>query len=245
MGIVSGATDFSEVKALTFDVFGTVVDYRTTIIREGSRLNARKGMKIDWAKFADAWRGRYRPSMERVMNGEIGWTNLDMLHQMALDELLVEFEVDHLFDEDDKVHLNTIWHRLEPWGDSVVGLSQLKKHFILCTLSNGNISLLTNMAKHSGLPWDLILSSELAKAYKPDPRVYLMAINLLSLRPEQVMMVAAHMDDLRAAKAHGLKTALVLRPLEFGYHSLPAQVPFESFDIIANDMVDLARQLEI
>jgi 2-haloacid dehalogenase len=233
------------IKALTFDVFGTVVDYRGTIIREGERLNRTKGLSVDWAKFADEWRGRYRPSMERVMRGELPWTNLDGLHRMSLDELLLEFQIADHFNEQEKDHLNRVWHRLQPWPDAIPGLTHLRKRFILATLSNGNVALLTNMAKYSALPWDCILSAELAQAYKPDPRAYQMATRLLSLQSHEVMMVAAHEEDLLAAKAQGLQTAFVPRPLEHGRDYKEKITSYSSFDIVASDFMDLAEQLGV
>lgn len=234
--------DLTSVKALAFDVFGTVVDYRSTIIREGEALNAAKGLAVDWARFADAWRGRYGPNMERVMHGELPWTNLDGLHRLALDELLVEFGVSGL-SEDEKAHLNRVWHRLEPWPDTVQGLLRLKARYILATLSNGNVALLVNMAKHSGLPWDVIFSAELVRAYKPDPRTYWMVGSLLGLEPSEVMLVAAHQSDLWAAQAQGLRAAFVPRPLEFGPENPPDPTPDPAFDIVASDFLDLAAQL--
>ena len=233
-----------EVKALTFDVFGTVVDYRSTIVREGARFGEAKGFEIDWAAFADAWRGRYRPSMDRVMRGELPWTNLDALHRTALDGLLEEFGVRGL-SEGEKEHLNGVWHRLYPWGDSVPGLTRLRTRFVLATLSNGNVRLLVDMAKNAGLPWDLIFSAELAHAYKPDPRVYRMVLELLMLESNQVMMVAAHQNDLRAARQLGFKTAFIMRPLEHGPHAVPDLTADPSFDVVATDLVDLARRLGV
>ena len=170
----------SGVKALAFDVFGTVVDYRGTIIREGERLNRTKGLQVDWAAFADAWRARYRPSMDRVMQGTQPWTTLDALHRQSLDELLLQQELLEHFSEEEKERLNHVWHRLQPWPDTIPGLTHLRKRYTLATLSNGNIALLVDMARYSALPWDCILSAELAHAYKPDPRVYQVAITLLS-----------------------------------------------------------------
>lgn len=230
------------VKALTFDVFGTVVDYRSSIIREGDELNSVKGLNIDWGKFADAWRGRYRPFMDRVRRHELPWMNLDALHRLALEEVLAEFGITNLTEED-KVQLNRVWHRLQPWPDAVIGLTRLRKQFVLATLSNGNVALLVNMAKYSNLPWDCILSSELARAYKPDPKVYQMAVDLLGLQPNQVMMVAAHQEDLHAAQALGLQTAFVLRPLEFGPNKTSDLTPDSTFDITASDFIDLAQKL--
>ena len=230
------------LRALVFDVFGTVVDYRSTIIHEGEQLNREKGIQVDWAAFSDAWRGLYRPNMERVMKQELPWTKLDDLHRMALDELLKKFGVTNL-SEDEKVHLNKVWHRLQPWPDAVAGLIRLKQHYILGTLSNGNVSLLVNMAKYSNLPWDVIFSAELVKAYKPDPRAYQMTYELLGLQPQQVMLVAAHTDDLHAAQRAGLSTGFVPRPLEYGPDKTPDPISEAGFDIVASDFEDLARQL--
>ena len=235
-------SDLSQVKALTFDVFGTVVDWRGSIIRDCTKFGAERGINIDWGTFADTWRGAYRPSMDRVRRGELPWTNLDTLHRMVLDELLVKFGISGL-SEPDIDHLNHVWHRLDPWPDSVEGLTRLRKRFILATLSNGNVALLTNMAKYGGLPWDCILSAELPKHYKPDPETYLSAAELLGLRPAQVMMVAAHKDDLRAAQRSGLKAAFVTRPYERGPNHTPDLSPDPGFDFNASDFNDLAGKL--
>jgi 2-haloacid dehalogenase len=228
-------------RALVFDVFGTVVDWRSTIVREGEALGREKHLDVDWADFADAWRGRYAPSMERVRRREIPWTRLDDLHRASLEELLGEFGVEGLSGEE-KDHLNRVWHRLDPWPDAVAGLILLKKSHVIAPLSNGNVALLVNLAKTAGLPWDLILSAELVRHYKPDPETYMMAPDLLDLGPGQVMMVAAHPHDLRAARENGLKTAYVPRPLEFGPGS-GAEPPDASFDLVADDFIELARKL--
>ncbi|MDQ2884952.1 MAG: haloacid dehalogenase type II [Chloroflexota bacterium] len=231
-----------EIKALIFDVFGTVVDYRSTIMHEGEQLSQQKGLTVDWDEFSYAWRSRYQPILERVERHELPWTKLDTLHRMALDEVLAEFQVTGLT-EDEKVHLNRVWHRLQPWPDSVAGLTRLRQKFVLATLSNGNVSLLTNMAKYSGLPWDCILSAELVRAYKPNPAVYQMASELLDLPAQQIMLVAAHPYDLEAAHAQGMRTTLVPRPLESGPKH-PINYPANpDFDFVASDMLDLARQL--
>lgn len=230
------------VKALTFDVFGTVVDWRGSLIEEGRRLGRRKRLKADWAAFADAWRGGYRPAMDRVRRGELPWTNIDGLHRMILDDLLPRFGICGLT-EAEKDHLNRAWHRLAPWKDAPAGLRRLKKKYVIATLSNGNVALLTNMAKHGGLPWDCILSAELFGHYKPDPEAYLGAARLLGLRPDEVLMVAAHKDDLDAAARAGLRTAHVARPLEFGDPALKDVTPERRFDLNARDFLDLARQL--
>ena len=234
--------DVSAVKALTFDVFGTVVDWRGSIIRQGEKFAAERKLSVDWAAFADAWRGAYRPSMDRVRRGELPWTNLDALHRMVLDELLVKFGITGL-SEAEIDHLNRVWHRLDPRPDSGQGLTRLRRRFVLATLSNGNVALLTNMAKFGGLPWDCILSAELAKHYKPDPEAYLTAAALLGLRPEEVMMVAAHKDDLRAAQRVGLRAAFVTRPHEFGGSRTPDLTPDPDFDFNASDFNDLAGKL--
>ena len=227
---------------LAFDVFGTVVDWRSSVIAEGEELGKTKSINIDWAAFADAWRAIYRPYMDKVQNGELRWTKLDDLHRMMLAETLKKFDIQTLSD-DEKEHLNRVWHRLKPWPDSVPGLQRLKSRFVITTLSNGNISLLTNMAKHAGLPWDCILSAENVHRYKPAPEVYLLAPQLFDLKPEQVMMVAAHEHDLKAARKHGLRTAFVHRPLERGPGKKSEIAPTEPYDFVAKDFCDLAQQL--
>ncbi len=234
--------DLSNVRALAFDVFGTVVDWRGSIVREGEKLGARLEQEVDWARFADAWRAGYRPAMDRVGRGELPWLNIDRLHRMILEELLADFGIEGLT-EAEIDHLNRAWHRLSPWPDAVSGLQRLRQRFIVATLSNGNVALLVNMAKHAGLPWDCILSAELARRYKPDPAVYKMAADLLGLAPSQVMMVAAHQSDLRAAQAVGFKAAFVPRPLEFGPDRQPDLTPDPSFDVVANDFNELATKL--
>ena len=229
------------VQALAFDVFGTVVDWRDSVIREGEKLDRKKDLDVDWAAFADAWRGRYKPSMDKVRSGELTWTNLDALHRSSLEELLEEFGIAGLTEEE-KDHLNKAWHRLEPWPDSVAGLTRLKEKYILTTLSNGNVALLTNVAKRAGLPWDLILSAELIQHYKPDPETYLMVPLLLDLRLEEVMLVAAHPNDLRSAQEFDLGTAYILRPQEWGPEG-EAEPPDPSFDVVADDLVELAEKL--
>jgi 2-haloacid dehalogenase len=232
----------SGVKALTFDVFGTVVDWRSSIIREGQLLSESKGLNVDWAAFADGWRSGYHPAMDRVRKGEIPWTKIDGLHRIILDELLQEFEIKGL-SASEIDELNRVWHRLIPWPDSVPGLNRLRSRYILVTLSNGNISLLVNMAKNASLPWDCVLSSELSGHYKPDKEVYETAAGLLDLLPENIMMVAAHKTDLKAASRVGFKTAFVLRPLEYGPGRDVDTTPDDAFDITASDFLDLAHQL--
>ncbi len=227
------------IRALTFDVFGTVVDWRSSITLEGQALQQRLALPAqDWAQFADDWRAGYQPAMQDVRSGQLPWTDIDGLHRRILDGLLTQRRL--VLSEADTAQFNRVWHRLAPWRDSVAGLTRLKQRFIITTLSNGNVSLLVNMAKHAGLPWDTVLSAELFNHYKPDPQVYLGAARLLGLQPEQVMMVAAHPSDLRAAAACGLRTAYVRRPLERG-----AGGPMEAwtdgeFDVVASDFNSLA-----
>ena len=234
--------DVERIRALTFDVFGTCTDWRSSIIREARSLGAKKGIDRDWALFADSWRQGYRPAMNRVRLGELPWTNIDRLHRMILDELLEQFDIQGL-SEAEKDDLNRAWHRLSPWPDTVPGLTRLKKRFIIATLSNGNIALLTNMAKNAGMPWDCILSAELVKRYKRDREVYEMAISLLGLEADQVMMVAAHKDDLKAAKSAGMRTALVPRPKEYGPGVAVDTEIEEYIDVKAEDFLDLAVHL--
>jgi 2-haloacid dehalogenase len=234
--------DLSRLKALVFDVFGTVVDWRNGVIAEGEALGRRKGLSVDWAAFADAWRGAYQPSMARVRRGELPWTKLDDLHRMTLDRLLAEHKITGL-SEAEIDELNRAWHRLRPWPDAVAGLTRLRRKFVLGTLSNGNVLLLANMAKAAGLPWDVILSAELVRHYKPDPETYRMAREYLSAGPGEVMLVAAHNGDLAAAAAEGLATAFVPRPTEHGPGQRTDLEPAHDFDVVARDFVDLADKL--
>ncbi|HLH30814.1 MAG TPA: haloacid dehalogenase type II, partial [Terriglobia bacterium] len=221
----------------------TVVDWRGSIIAEGNAWGKAKRVDIDWPGFADRWRAGYVPAMEKVRKGELPWTKLDDLHRAILDELLMEFRMMPAMTEEEKDHLNRVWHRLKPWPDSVAGLTRLKKKYTIAPLSNGNVSLLTDMAKHAGLPWDLILSAELARHYKPDKEAYLTAVELLDLKPDEVMMVAAHINDLNAARSFGLRTAFVYRPSEYGPTRQADKASPGQFDIVAKDILDLAAQL--
>ena len=236
-------SEHSKVKALTFDVFGTVVDWYGSIVDEGEVFGNTHGIDIDWSQFALKWRAGYGPAMNRVRRGELPWQNIDALHRLILDSLLDEFEIVGL-SETDKDHLNRVWHRLKPWPDAVNGLNRLRKQYIVATLSNGNVALLTNMAKFGGLPWDCILSAELTGHYKPDPEVYQTAASLLGLTPGEVMMVAAHPGDLRASQAVGFQTALVPRPLEYGPGGVQG-VNAHPSDLVANDFNELADLLSV
>lgn len=231
-----------DVQVLAFDTFGTVVDWRSGVIAEGEALGKAKGLKVDWAKFADAWRGAYGPSMQRVRKGELPWTKLDVLHRMSLDALLPTFGITSLT-EAEKAHFNRVWHRLNAWPGAVDGLKRLKTRYVLTPLSNGNVSLLTNMAKHTGLPWDCVLSAEIARHYKPDPETYLLVPEIFDLKPSQVMMVAAHEGDLQAAQKLGLRTAFVHRPQEFGPSRVPTKPAEGTFDLVTNDFAELATKL--
>ncbi|HLJ18820.1 MAG TPA: haloacid dehalogenase type II [Stellaceae bacterium] len=228
-----------DVKVLVFDVFGTVVDWRTSIIRELESFGRERRLTADWTAFADAWRAGYQPAMDRVRKGEIGWTVIDVLHRETLERLLPQFGVTGLA-ESDKDHLNKAWHRLDPWPDAVEGLTRLKRSYIIGTLSNGNVALLLNMAKHAGLPWDMIFSAELAKAYKPAPESYRSVPALLRCEPSEVMLVAAHNNDLVAAAREGLRTGFVARPTEYGPHQVRDFEAAHAFDVVARDLVHLA-----
>lgn len=230
------------VKALVFDTFGTVVDWRTSIAEEGAVWGRAKNLPIDWAHFADRWRAGYAPIMDRVRKGELPWTKLDDLHRMLLDGLLEEFKISGLTAEE-KDHWNKVWHRLRPWPDSVAGLTRLKKKYTIAPLSNGNIALMTDMAKHSGLPWDVILGAELARHYKPDKEVYISAAEFLGLKRSEVMMCAAHLGDLHAAGEQGLRTAFIHRPKEFGPVRAGDTAKPGEFDLIAIDILDLAAKM--
>lgn len=232
----------SSIRALTFDVFGTVVDWRGSIIREGRALAKQKNLKVDWAAVADAWRDGYKPAMDRVRKRQLPWMSIDQLHRLILDDVLAKLRIDGLAPED-KDRLNHAWHRLRPWPDALRGIRRLKKRYIVATLSNGNMSLLVEMARNAGLPWDCVLSAELFRHYKPDPEAYLGAAALLGLQPSEVLMVAAHKDDLQAAKRCGLRTAFVRRPLERGPDTKADLSSDRSFDFNADDFNDLASRL--
>ncbi|RPH44280.1 MAG: haloacid dehalogenase type II [Burkholderiales bacterium] len=231
---------FDEVQVLAFDVFGTVVDWRGSIAREVDAL----GLGVDGGAFADAWRSRYQPAMQAVRAGTRPWVRLDVLHRENLDATLVEFGVADRLDESARVALNLAWHRLDPWPEARAGLARLKSRFVITPLSNGNVGLLTRMAKRAALPWDCVLSAEVYRAYKPEPGAYLGVADTFDLAPAQVMMVAAHAADLRAAAACGLRTAYVDRPLEFG-PLRRGDVPRDGdrFDVTSTGFDDLADRL--
>ena len=231
-----------QIRAMVFDTFGTVVDWRGSLIRDLSRWGVAQGIDVDWTRLADRWRGQYQPQMERVRSGARPWIKLDDLHRESLDMLLPEFDLSGL-SEAQREHVNKVWHRLDAWPDSVEGLTRLKRRYIIAPLSNGNVALLTNLAKYAGLPWDVILSTEFYRCYKPQPEAYLGACEHLDLCPGEVMMCAAHNDDLRAARAVGLKTAFFARPSEHGPGQTHDLVPTENWDVVATDIRDLAGRM--
>ncbi len=231
-----------DVRAILFDTFGTVVDWRTSLIDAMTGFGAARGIVADWAGLVDAWRGAYKPSLDRVRRGELPWTILDDLHRASLERLVGEFGIAGLTGAD-LDWLNRGWHRLSPWPDLVTGLTRLKRRFIIAPLSNGNVALLVNLAKHAGLPWDMVFATELFGHYKPDPETYLGAARLLGLPPGAVMMAAAHNGDLRAARSCGLKTAFFARPGEYGPHQARDFAPDSDWTVIAADIEALASQM--
>jgi 2-haloacid dehalogenase len=233
-----------DVRACLFDVFGTVVDWRTSVSRDLAAFAREKGIGgIDWLEFAVEWRKLYQPSMDEVRSGRRPFTILDVLHRESLDKLIARYAISGLA-EADVDHMNRVWHRLEPWPDVVKGLTRLKSRFIIAPCSNGNIALMVNLARHACLPWDCILGAETARAYKPMPDAYLNSCRQLGLSPDQVVMVAAHNNDLRAAKAQGMKTAFVARPAEHGPGQATDLAPdLSCVELAATDFVDLAGRL--
>ena len=231
-------TSAEGIKILAFDVFGTVVDWHTSISREVRLMD----LDVDADEFARAWRAGYMPAMQKVKTGALGWTSIDELHRTILNDLVEKFKLSRL-SEEQKRHLNKAWHRLQPWPDTVAGLHRLKSKYVICTLSNGNIGLLTNMAKNAGLPWDCILSAEVFHKYKPDPATYLGVAKIFDVEPGEVMLVAAHQDDLAHARACGLKTAYIERPLEFGSTQIKDVSPHPDNTLHASDLLVLASLL--
>ena len=233
-----------KTRACLFDVFGTTVDWRSSVSRQVAAFLRDKGIQgVDPVEFADEWRKLYQPSMEAVRSGRREWTILDVLHRESLESLLARYGIRGL-PEAETDDLNRAWHRLDPWPDVVEGLARLKARLIIAPCSNGNIALMVNLAKHAGLPWDCILGAETARAYKPLPEAYRAACRHLALAPAEVMMVAAHNGDLKAAKAQGLATAFVPRPAEHGTGQRTDLEPDRScVDVSAGDFVDLAQKL--
>lgn len=237
---------FADVQALVFDVFGTVVDWRSGVARESAPFIARYAPSADPAAFADAWRRLYSPAMEEIRSGRRPFVRLDLLHRENLEAVLPEFGIDLAAVPPSQLDaLNLAWRRLDPWPDTVPGLTRLKRRFIIAPLSNGNIRLMLDMAKRAGLPWDAILGAEIAQAYKPSPEAYLHNVETLMLKPQQVCLVAAHNDDLAAARRCGLRTAFIPRPTEHGPRQTTDLEPQEDWDMIARDLEDLARQFRV
>jgi 2-haloacid dehalogenase len=232
-----------DLRAILFDVFGTVVDWRSSVAREVTAAAARYDLSVDAEALADRWRALYQPAMSRVRAGNTPFVVLDVLHRQNLDQVLEEFSLD-TFSESEKEALNCAWHRLDPWPDAVAGLERLKQRYMIGTLSNGNIALIANMAKYARLPWDVILGAEIAQTYKPQPQAYLGSAAVLSLKPQQCMLVAAHNSDLKAALDCGFRTAFVERPFEHGPGQSTDLVASGNYDFVARDFVDLATQLK-
>jgi 2-haloacid dehalogenase len=230
--------------AIVFDTFGSVVDWRGSLIADLTAFGAQRGIEADWPALIDAWRAAYHPSMDRVRKGLQPWTTLDGLHRASLDRLVAEFAIEGLT-EQDLVHINLGWHRLNGWPDSVPGLTRLKTRFVIGPLSNGNVSLLTYMAKHAGLPWDMVFGSDLFGHFKPDPETYLGVAKLMDLAPDQVMLGAAHNGDLANARKCGLMTAFFARPTEYGPHQKRDYAAEQDWDFVAKDIEDLATQLGV
>lgn len=230
------------VKAILFDTFGSVVDWRGSLIADLSAWARERDIQGDWTGLVDAWRAAYAPSMDRVRKGELPWTILDDLHRATLETLVVRFGIKGLSDSD-LDHINRGWHRLQPWPDSLPGLTRLRRRYVIGPLSNGNVALLVNMAKAAGLPWDMVCSTELFGHYKPDPETYLGAARILGLQPGEVMMAAAHNNDLHAARACGLRTAFFPRPTEYGPLQVRDFAADSAWDIVAHDIEDMATQL--
>jgi 2-haloacid dehalogenase len=235
---------FADVQALLFDVFGTVVDWRSGVARDAAPFLARHAPGADPAAFADAWRRRYSPAMEEVRSGRRPFVRLDVLHLENLAAILPEFGMDPAAIPPSELKaLNLAWHRLDPWPDSVSGLARLRRRFIVAPLSNGNIRLMLDMAKRAGLPWDAILGAEIAQAFKPSPEAYLRNAEALMLEPESVCLVAAHNDDLAAARRCGFHTAFIPRPTEHGPNQTADLRPNAHWEAVAIDLEDLAAQL--
>jgi 2-haloacid dehalogenase len=230
------------IKAIVFDTFGTVVDWRSSIAADFRAFGRRKAIDVPWEAFVDEWKTAYKPGMEAVRRGDWPWTKVGEIYRSKLDAILAKYGVDTLT-EDEKIYLNRAWHRLNPWPDSVAGLVRLKKQYVISTLSNGDVDCLVDMARNAGLPWDLILCAEIFRHYKPDPEVYRGAIELLNLKPHEIMLVAAHNYDLRAARSHGMRTGFVPRPTEYGPDQRTDLTAEDDWDVVANDFLGLADAL--
>jgi 2-haloacid dehalogenase len=230
------------IRALTFDTYGTVVDWRTSVLRDLEALGERKSLTVDWVRFLDDWKAAYRPAMDKVNRGESPWTNVDAIYRLRLRELLIAYEISSLATEEVEA-LARVWWRLHPWSDAVPGLRRLKRKYIISPLSNASFIGMVELARSADLPWDCVITAENARYYKPRPEVYRTAIDLLGLTPGEVMMVAAHNYDLAAARGEGMATAFVPRPLEYGVGQTTDLKPESAWDVIAEDLEDLATRL--
>jgi len=239
-GKTTGPTD---VKALLFDTFGTIVDWRGSVQRMMERVCAAKGIEIDGEAFARAWRRGYRPGMAPVISGERPWTVIDVIHAERLDVILEEFGIAERFDEAERRDMVLMWHRLDPWPDSIPGLLRLRQKYLIGPLSNGSTVLLASMAKRAGIPWDVIMSSDVTRAYKRDPDAYLKACAAMGLETSQVMMCAAHNDDLEAAQSHGMRTAYINRPYEYGVDQTADVEATGDWDIVTDHVGGIADAL--
>jgi 2-haloacid dehalogenase len=234
------------LKAIGFDTFGTVVDWRGSLAEQSAAWGKAKCIKnVDWGRFADRWRDHYRPNMDKVRKGELPWNTVDQLNRIALEEVLREWGVMGMTTEEERDQWNQAWHRLKPWPDAVPGLTRLKERYIISPFSNGDVALLTRMAKNSGLPWDWIFGADLPKHYKPDPEFYLLAVELLRLKPEEFMLAAAHRYDLDAARKLGLKTGFIYRPAEYGSVEKADKAKPGDYDVVCDSIEELASQLGV
>jgi 2-haloacid dehalogenase len=236
--------EVANVKACVFDVFGTVVDWRSSVIAEATSWGKTKGLNINWVEFTDRWRLGYQPAMDKVRKGELPWTKLDDLQRMILEDLLIQYKIKGL-SEEERVNWAHVWRRLKPWPDSVEGLTRLKKKYIISPMSNGNVALMTHLAKSGGLPWDVILGTDLVQHYKPDREMYMSAPLYLDLKPEEVVMCAAHVSDLQVARRCGLRTGFIYRPNEYGDGpvGVPDKAKAGDFDVVSVSINDLAQQM--
>jgi 2-haloacid dehalogenase len=240
--IIAWSGDAVTVKALVFDTYGTVVDWRSSVLDELRRFGASRNLTIDWERFLADWKSCYRAGMDRVNTGEWRWTTVEVIYRRRLDELFATYAIRGV-DEADVAQLNLVWWRLRPWPDSVRGLERLKRRYVISPLSNASFSGMVHLAKFAGLPWDCIITAENVKCYKPRPEVYRTAMELLALTPGDVMMVAAHNYDLRAAQGCGMRTAFVPRPNEWGSGQTTDLEPEETWDVVARDFEELASLL--
>ena len=230
------------IKALVFDTYGTVVDWRTSVLAELEAFGAARRLSVEWSKFLADWKSCYRPGMDKVNRGEWSWTTVEVIYRRGLDEVLDGYGIGDL-DDEERTRLNLAWWRLRPWPDAVAGLTRLRSRYIISPLSNASFAGMVHLAKFARLPWDCIITAENAGCYKPRPEVYEMAVRLLGLAPADIMMVAAHNYDLRAAQQQGLRTAFVPRPTEYGADQTTDLAPEGAWDVVVSDLEDLARAL--